>query len=288
MTAEARQPCFICGSRVWQEAFRKNGKTFLKCPGCRLVRVRPLPSPDELREYYGHEYALPTGMGAALAAEEEMASVTARSRLAVVRRHALGELWLDVGCGTGVFLSELRKAGLNGEGLDLSESAVQQARQRRLMAHSTTVESFVPASPIDVVTAFDVIEHVLDPVSFLENARRLVRAGGRLALTTPDTTSLICSIMGRRWYFYIPEQHLFYFNRYNLQKLLARLHFEVVHVSRARKALTFDYSLLQLQAFNPVVARFGKALSVLIPAPWRRRPVRLYIGEMMVIAQRTG
>lgn len=287
MSALVTSRCIICDSRRPPRGiFTKGGRTFLKCDTCDLVRLQPLPSLDELREYYDREYKQNTGMGAALVAQEEMARVTARDRLSVVRRYTSGEHWLDIGCGSGVFLDEASKAGFSPQGIDISEEAVDKARRRNLRAYTATVENVFPDTAYDVVTAFDVIEHVLDPVSFLESVYKLLRPRGILALTSPDTSSLICRLMRRRWFFYIPEQHLFYFNRRNLSALLLLLGFNVLDALKARKALNYNYSLIQFQAYNPIIYRLWKAFRPITPPFYRQRPFSLYIGEMLIIAQR--
>jgi len=93
--------------------------------------------------------------------------------------------------------------------------------------------------------------------------------------------------MGRRWYFYIPELHLFYFNRHNLVSLMRRSGFDVLEIIRAGKSLNYRYILVQFQAYNPLIYRFGRLLSMVSPSSWQQHPFSFYIGEMMVIAQRS-
>lgn len=176
-----------------------------------------MPEFEKPQDYYDCEFESETGMGTALAKEEQMARITARSRLSVLREYVAPRRLLDVGCATGVFLDEA-SGWADCEGIDLSRTAVAEARSKQLKAHVATVEHFAPQAPYDIITGFDVIEHLLNPVSFLRAIRRLLQPSGILALTTPDTYSLSCRLMGHRWYFYIPEQHLFCFNRNNITK----------------------------------------------------------------------
>src|SRR5262249_6400665 len=138
----------------------------------------------------------------------------------------------------------------------------------------------------DVITLFDVIEHVPDPVSLLKSVFGLSKPGGILAFTTPDRASLFCFLMGRFWYFYIPEQHLFYFDRHNLPTLLEKHGFHVLQLSRAYKALNFNYVLAQFRASNPLIYRVWKGLGSVIPSSWRQRPFSLYIGENIIVARK--
>jgi 2-polyprenyl-3-methyl-5-hydroxy-6-metoxy-1,4-benzoquinol methylase len=225
-------------------------------------------------------------MGAALAAEEDMGRVTARYRRSVCSRYATGKRWLDVGCSTGAFLEGLQKEGYDAEGIDISQIAIDEARRKGLNAHRATIEDFAPEAPYATITVFDVIEHLPDPFLFLSRVYDLLSPGGVVALTTPDTNSLHCRLMGRHWYFYIPEQHLFYFNSRNLSNMVKRLGFIVLKTGRAYKALTYDYIAFQLHCYNPVLYRFWKVVACALPSSWRQQPFRLYIGEMMIIAKK--
>ena len=93
--------------------------------------------------------------------------------------------------------------------------------------------------------------------------------------------------MGSRWYFYIPDEHLFYFSRATIRKLLYKAGFETLRVSRTYKPLTYDYALTQFAEYNPFLYRILKGVAKILPARLKSAVVPLYIGEMMVIARRT-
>jgi SAM-dependent methyltransferase len=269
-----------------RHVFTKGACRYFPCDGCALLAVHPVPSPVELDELYERAYSEQAEAARVLAAREELLRSTARRRLEVVRRHAVGTRWLEVGCSTGHFLEEASRAGLDAAGLDISTGAVELARRKGLKAQAGTLERLVTDGLYDVVAAFDVIEHVPDPGGFLRLARRCLRPGGLLALTTPDTRSLTCRLMGRAWYFYIPHVHLFHFNRSNLGRLLERVGFEVLDTARAWKSVTYDHVLEQLGLRNPIAHRAWALAGPPLPRTWRRRVFRVPLGEMMVLARR--
>lgn len=278
--------CFVCAGISFRKLFDKGGQSYFRCRDCGLITIDPLPSVQDLNEFYERDYSNAGGGGALLAVQEQMARATARARLNAVRAHATTGRWLDVGCSTGLFLQEAGIAGLDAEGIDLSAVAVEQAVRKKLKAKTATIEAVNPPRSYDVITGFDVIEHVPDPVGFVVAAHRLLSPGGVLALTTPDTGSLSCRLMGRRWYFYIPTAHLTGFNRNTLSRLLEQHGFEVVSVDRAWKALTYNYTLAQFGLGNPFLYRVWKALGLVVPQSSRDRFFFLSIGEMMVIARK--
>jgi SAM-dependent methyltransferase len=265
--------------------FRKKGTAYLRCRDCALVVVDPLPHPAQLEAHYTRDYAEAAGMGTARVRAEQVMRESAQSRLRSVSRLAPGRRWLEVGAGSGAFLAEASAAGIDIEGLDLSRSAVALLRQRGLRAHATSVQAF-EAEPYDAVVGFDVIEHALDPLGFVRAAHRLLRPGGILALTTPDTRSLAARLMGSRWYHYIPETHLFLFDRHNLGAMLFRGGFRVVRHERSYKSLSLAYSMVQFKAYNPLVHALLTPASVLLPRRLRERPLPLPIGEFLIAAER--
>jgi 2-polyprenyl-3-methyl-5-hydroxy-6-metoxy-1,4-benzoquinol methylase len=217
---------------------------------------------------------------------DEIKWLTANQRLKRLLPKARPGRWLDVGCSSGWFVEAARGAGIEAEGIDLSATAVEAARRRGLPVFCSTIEDFVPGHLYDTVTAFDVLEHVLDPYGFLHSVRRMLAPGGVVCLGVPNQGGLIAKLMGRRWYFYIPEEHLHYFNASTMRKLLERARFRVEHCGRAYKTLTYQYSLIQFQDYNPLIYSVLNAVAKAVPERWLRMPVELAIGEMLVTAAR--
>jgi 2-polyprenyl-3-methyl-5-hydroxy-6-metoxy-1,4-benzoquinol methylase len=276
--------CAACDGRDFAFLFEKHGRRFWKCCHCGMQRQHPLPSLDELKSYYEKSYR--DGMYQQFAAAREMKSLTAAARWQAVRPYVSGQTWLDVGCADGAFLSELVAHKIDAVGIDLSSVAVDKAKARGLTARCETIADHEPAEPYDVVSAFDVLEHVLDPRDFLAGLHRLVKPGGILVLSTPNLRSFSRLLMRKRWYFYIPEEHLFYFAPQSLSLLLQHSHFELLQRKSVGKPLTFDYSLTQFAQYNPAIYRLLRGVRPLIPSRLRELSVPMHIGEMLAIARR--
>ncbi len=140
----------------------------------------------------------------------------------VVGRHAPppGRL-LDVGCYTGLFPLAAQAAGWEAFGLEPSRWAATLAETRlpgRVTAGYLRDAAF-PAASFDVITSWDVIEHVTDPKGDLRRMARLLKPGGRLFLSTMASEAPIVRLLGKRWPWYM-EMHRFYFTPETLGFLL--------------------------------------------------------------------
>jgi SAM-dependent methyltransferase len=134
---------------------------------------------------------------------------------------------VDVGAGSGWLVEHLAALGWQAEGLDMDPRVVEQARARGLaMRAGGLAEQRNAEASFDAVTMAHSIEHVHEPVAWLAEARRVLKAGGRLALATPNTRSLLHRRFGEHWFALDPPRHLHLFNREALAAALGRAGFE--------------------------------------------------------------
>jgi SAM-dependent methyltransferase len=169
---------------------------------------------------------------------------TFQRRLREIAPHCSPARVLDVGCGPGFFVEAAREAGWDAWGIDPSAYAVALARRTLgdRVAVGVVEESGHDRESFDLLTAFDAFEHVYEPPRFLEAAHGLLRPGGVLAITTPDVTSLLARVSGRRWVsFKIPE-HVYYWSPATIRKVLAP-RFHVLEVRRAGQYATLGFLL---------------------------------------------
>ena len=127
---------------------------------------------------------------------------------------------LDVGCGLGQFIEVANRCGWKAEGLELSRGAVDFARRQGLPVRDLDfLSGEIEANSYDLVTLFEVIEHVPNPAAFLRRAGEVVRPGGLVYLTTPNFASLDRFVAGKDWKIIHPE-HLTYFTPRTLLALV--------------------------------------------------------------------
>jgi len=131
--------------------------------------------------------------------------------LELIASHSDGMSILDVGCGKGDFVDAALHEGFKVDGIELAQPAVDIAQRFGLpVAKMDFFSSTIEERSRDVVTMFEVIEHLPDPVSFFRRAEAVLRPGGLIYMTTPNYNSLDRRILGSKWDV-IHREHLIYF-----------------------------------------------------------------------------
>jgi 2-polyprenyl-3-methyl-5-hydroxy-6-metoxy-1,4-benzoquinol methylase len=165
----------------------------------------------------------------------------AATRLRLLREDLAGSgasSALDVGCGTGTVVGALAADGLRATGMDVSARAIELASAAHpgcRFVHSgvETVPWPVEPGSVDVVVAFEVIEHLLQPELLLEGARDALATGGRLALTTPyhgRAKNVVLALTSFERHFAVNGDHIRFFTDAALESSLERAGFAVDRV----------------------------------------------------------
>jgi cyclopropane fatty-acyl-phospholipid synthase-like methyltransferase len=145
----------------------------------------------------------------------------------LVETHVARKTILDVGCGDGAFLATLSERWTK-YGLEPSRSGSRLAQQKNLDVACGTLDDSARQYEADLITALDVIEHVIDPHQFIESFKRHLPRGGCVLLLTGDADSPPARIAGSQWSYLRWCGHISVFSRSGLRKLLESHGFEVL------------------------------------------------------------
>jgi 2-polyprenyl-3-methyl-5-hydroxy-6-metoxy-1,4-benzoquinol methylase len=243
---------------------------FLRCRRCATLWVVDPPASVDL--YEGPEYFSNPQFGEGsyhgyrdyLSDREHIEAKFAEVLEHVERRTHPGRL-LDVGAGPGLMLSAARDRGWAGVGLDLNPWAVDRAREQvGVEVHTgSLLDAGFDAASFDAVTMMDLLEHVAHPGELVEEAARVTRPGGALAVLTPDAGSPVSRAMGARW----PElqrapEHLVLFSVRGLAALLGRHGWRVAGWHPVGKTSSVETLVADVSPAAPAVGRaLGRAAS---------------------------
>jgi len=197
------------------------------CTGCDALFQPSTPAPEELARWYDYMGHDPHNITVSPLVARRIARIVGKFD----DSRQTGRL-IEVGCGGGVFVRAAMTAGWEMWGTEISASCVETLRPLlgARLHQGSVVDAPFPAGSFDGAVLIEVIEHLADPDSYLEAIRRLLRPGGRLLLTTPNAHGSASRVLGHRWHA-IGEEHLNYFGRRSLSRLLERHGFGSLRVA---------------------------------------------------------
>jgi SAM-dependent methyltransferase len=207
--------CPLCGATRARTLHRFPEASYARCLDCGLVHLRPrLREAEMLRLYQdGAYFSGSAELGYEdYEAEAPLLRRTFERRLDELARHQPRGRLLDVGCGPGLLVEAALARGYDAYGIDASAHAAERARETLAgRVRAGTLESLAFDEPFDLITGFDVFEHLYQPRAFVRRLATLLRPGGRVALATPNYDSWLRRLLGRRTVsFKIPEHVAYY------------------------------------------------------------------------------
>jgi 2-polyprenyl-3-methyl-5-hydroxy-6-metoxy-1,4-benzoquinol methylase len=246
--------------RVDMLGFRRNGADIYRCRDCGCIMA---DIPFDHAQYEAESYY--TLSRKTLADIDEEWGFRWRTILGWIRRSGAWTSLLDVGAGNGYFVALAgREFGLDASGIEIS------AEENRIASEVIGIHLFEGdvarhQPQYDVVTCFNVLEHVADPQGFLSDAIARVRPGGILVLTTPNPGCIHARMKGiEHWNMIDPPHHINLFSRQSLDRILAVRRMRVVRYETLSTYINFvrrhdtDSLLLRRLFFNALrMARAG-------------------------------
>ena len=227
--------CPVCLSMKTKPCFGWQDYPLDRCMRCSHLFVAKSIPDTELGAAYGQDYYVATGPDGNGPTYDNYMSNYDRRLLGFRRWYRdAAKLTgppgrsLDYGCAIGVAVKAAEESGWKAIGYERSRWAVEFGRktlEANLIHGDGTTDPFGPES-FDLVTMFDVVEHLQEPRLIIGRARQWLPVGGWIAITTVNSSSLGARLAGKSWRHIAPPFHLQYFNRRSLTYLLRAHGFE--------------------------------------------------------------
>lgn len=284
--------CKLCGSSEAHHQFNLTEKLgIFSCKKCQVLFMEPQLSDEEITLLYSEEYYKSWGISGTSENEvsKQMKIDTFLLRLKEIQKYVKKGKVLDVGCATGFFLEAAKKLGYEPFGIELSEYSSSLAKNKfgaSVIFHGKLEDCDFSPETFDVITMFDLIEHVRVPAETLALATRLLKPGGIIMITTPDNKSLSKKVMGKKWTHY-KKEHFYYFNLHSLNYIAEKNKLDLIGSENSEKALNIDYLHTQLNVYKHwLFTPFINLLHKVLPGKITAKNFRITIGEITVILQK--
>ncbi len=225
--------CFLCGNRESNRSFLQYREyRLLECDQCHLVFANIRIDEQYEKMIYdtrcyedvtkrevidSYEYRKNTFGKERFEYIENIMTLTKKSKL------------LDVGCGPGYFLKYAHDQGVIVKGLEITPFLVSLCKKQGLNVEKASLED-EPDGEYDVITLFDVLEHLSEPVSFVRQVNLKLLDNGIMVMYMPNIHSFAFYFQGNRQNLLQPYEHLCFYNKSSLDWLARQCSFEVVSV----------------------------------------------------------
>lgn len=226
--------CYLCHSslkiryRKYSPFFKKDFNIY-ECPSCGLWQIKPVPAESELNLLYEENYFHQrTDRGYDFYESEKVKKSienTFQKNLTDLNffswekellKENVSPNSLDIGCAAGYFVSYLKNRNWNSMGIDVSKAMINVAQKNSLhVINGDFLETPFQEKSFDLITMWATIEHLPDPLKFLEKISFLLKPKGKFILSTCNT-GIFARIRKENWRFLNVPEHIFYFNKNNL------------------------------------------------------------------------
>lgn len=274
----------VLNSRMKASGSDSRGRDIYQCGGCEVYFCNPLPRPQELLDAYDGSPDIN------FVSQNEFRYKTFRksfmefSNAAQLSPESVSVT--DIGAAGGVFLHVLKDLGYTGRGIEASSWLAEYGRQNYgvNLVHGD-VRNFVPSeNDKDVITYWDVLEHLADPHADLGILSSRLKPQSLILVSLPSTDSLSFKVLRWRWPMHL-DVHLFYFNKKSLESLFNRYGFSLIYSAKYPQTLSLGYVLLRtILVIFPYLP--ASRFAFLRKGPLNSIPVKYSIGQRVFAFQK--
>lgn len=212
--------CPLCKSKDFKIIYKTNKFQFVRCSECGVLYQNPVPENRFIQNRYDDKY---------FQYEIENQNNFFQLQLKTLNDCKIEKLIsdfkekkiLDVGCATGLLLNYFKQKKANVYGVEICTQSCRYAYENfGITLYNGTLENArYESNFFDIVHFSHLIEHIPDPLNFMNEIYRITKNGGYILVTTPREDSIWAKIYGIKWRSLIPD-HLILFTRQHLVSLL--------------------------------------------------------------------
>ncbi len=240
--------CLCCGSKDYDIVYKFSDipkrkrigekRDIVKCKKCSLQYCYPRNLEESMLDVYEndywHEFQTKVGEQSIDHRIEDFEYIS-KERMQYInihRKHKSVGKFLDIGCTQGFLVNEAKKQGYDAYGIDLSSRDIEIGRERyNVNIEKSFIKDFNRFN-FDVITTFNVIEHLSNPIELLLDIKKRLNNEGLLVIGTHDIDCKTHAEQKEEWVHIIPNEHMYYFNIKTLESLCLKAGFELTYYNK--------------------------------------------------------
>tara|TARA_Y100000310_G_C20673167_1_gene811403 strand:- start:1556 stop:2458 length:903 start_codon:yes stop_codon:yes gene_type:complete len=272
------------GSTKEEETYKSSGNkptedTIVKCNNCDLIYVNPRLKAEKIVHGYSE------GADESFVSQVKGRETTSVAGLKFIEKFAKPGKILDIGTASASFLHVAKNRGWQVYGVEPNKWLCNWAQKNYgLYIQPGTIDSLnYPDNFFDVITLWDVLEHVPNPTEVLKKCHRLIKPGGYIYLNYPDYESYASKIMKSKWIFLL-SVHIYYFTRETIAKTLEKTGFQTLKYRTHWQTLNFGYLIFRMQPYSMLLYKLGNFFAGLLHV--KNFPLKYQLGQTGVIARK--
>jgi cyclopropane fatty-acyl-phospholipid synthase-like methyltransferase len=250
--------CPICNEQSFYSWGKVGIYTIERCNGCGMGVTSPFPTGEDLAKANAEVYQLEKRVQTYLSRQEYFEKRYERHVSQIKLYKKSGQL-LDIGCNIGLFLKVAAQNGFHATGVELNEECARYGRQFfDLTIFSEHLEKIgFQNDKFDIVTLFDVLEHIPDIKSFISEVRRILKPDGLLVVQSPNIGSLMAKLTKSKWAWLCPPDHLYHFTPDTMSCFLTAQGFTIQKMETWEPADDFSNNVLAAYRPKGIVGTVG-------------------------------
>ena len=279
MENKKHSDCFVCKSPELKGLKGYEKHNLVKCGSCGFVFMEHIPTKEELDSKYGtYVYAN----------DQAVSPITIKSYdllLDEFEPYRVSNKILDIGCGVGFFLEQAKKRGWEVYGSEYSDAAIKICRDKGInMKEGKLDPAQFEGHTFDVITSFEVMEHINNPKEELKHIHALLRSNGLFYLTTPNFNSLLRFYLKEKYNIICYPEHLSYYTKSTLNKVITEQGFKKhkflstgISITRLKDSAGKEQEIETLQTSSDEVIRQK------IDAKWHLKIIKKIVNGLLTL-----
>ena len=237
------------GCKNVKKIFIKKNFSYFQCLNTKTIFANPRPKPEILEKFYSNSKSSNYWLNNFF-----LPKLKSRTRKIIKPRiyfllnnfkNYRNKRFLDVGAGSGIFLNKLKKKWPKGNfnALEPSKSMADQCKKKNIDVYESTIEQVrLKKNKFDVITCFELFEHLYDPKLFLKKIYKMLNKNGIFYFTTLNGLGFDIQMLGKLSNSIYPPYHINFFNPQSIEVLLKKIGFKIILIDTPGK---LDFNIVE-------------------------------------------